>query len=111
MQGGKLLVRQRIQGINALRSDLPEFGQIILQAATNAVRLVANVEDPASCDVAGALAGFARTVDDIEDTSARASRDRLAIGRVSPGVILAMTYVGMRTGLFLAAVNFRVRSY
>ena len=44
----ELLIRQRTQAINALRGHLAEFGQIVPQGAANAVRLVANVEDPDS---------------------------------------------------------------
>ncbi len=65
-----------------------------------------------SCDVATALAGFERAVEDIDDVMAhlpalaQADRDLLAIGGVSRGGILAIACVGMRPGLFRAAVNF-----
>jgi hypothetical protein len=42
----ELLIRQRTQVINALRSHLTEFGQIVAQGAANATRLIAIVEDP-----------------------------------------------------------------
>ncbi|MBB1492683.1 IS110 family transposase [Paracoccus sp. MC1854] len=44
----ELLIRQRTQGINALRGHLAEFGQIVPQGAANAARLIAIVEDPDS---------------------------------------------------------------
>lgn len=65
-----------------------------------------------SCDVAVALAGFERAVEDMDDVMAHlpalagTDRDRLAIGGVSRGGILGIAYAGMRPGLFRAAVNF-----
>ena len=44
----ELLIRQRTQAINALRSHLGEFGQIVPQGAANTARLIAIVEDPDS---------------------------------------------------------------
>ena len=44
----ELLIQQRTQVINALRSHLTEFGQIVPQGASNAIRLIATVEDPES---------------------------------------------------------------
>lgn len=44
----ELLIRQRMQAINALRGHLTEFGQIVPQGAANAARLIAIVEDPDS---------------------------------------------------------------
>ncbi len=65
-----------------------------------------------SCDVAVALAGIERAIEDIDDVMAylpalaRADKDRLAIGGVSRGGILAIAYAGMRPGIFRAAVSF-----
>ena len=44
----ELLIRPRIQAINALRGHLTEFGQIVPQGAANASKLIAVVEDPES---------------------------------------------------------------
>ena len=44
----ELLIRQRTQAINALHGHLGEFGQIVLQGAGNAARLIAMIEDPDS---------------------------------------------------------------
>jgi transposase len=43
-----LLVRQRTQGINALRGHLGEFGMIVAKGALHVPRLFAIVEDPTS---------------------------------------------------------------
>jgi len=44
----ELLIRQRTQTINALRGHLTEFGEVVPKGATNAARLIAIIEDPAS---------------------------------------------------------------
>lgn len=44
----ELLIRQRMQAINALRRHLDEFGQIVPQGAGNVARLIAIIEDPDS---------------------------------------------------------------
>lgn len=41
----ELLIRQRTQAINSLRSHLTEFGQIVPQGAANASKLIAIVDD------------------------------------------------------------------
>ena len=43
-----LLVRQRTQGINALRGHLSEYGYIFPQGITHADAVIAHVEDPNS---------------------------------------------------------------
>ena len=65
-----------------------------------------------SCDPATALAGFARAAADVDAVVASLSdrsdvdRDRLVIGGVSRGGILAIAYAGMRPGTFRGAINF-----
>src|SRR3954447_25581772 len=52
-----LLVRQRTQGINALRGHLSEYGYVFPQGITHADAVIAHVEDPDS-----AVPGSARAV-------------------------------------------------
>jgi dienelactone hydrolase len=65
-----------------------------------------------SCDAEIAMAGFERAVEDMDDVMRNlrnmhdVAHDRLAIGGVSRGGILAIAYAGMRPGLFRGAVNF-----
>lgn len=65
-----------------------------------------------SCDAGIAMTGFERAIEDIDDVvrSMRNLRDvdqnRLAIGGVSRGGILAIAYAGMRPGTFKGAINF-----
>lgn len=65
-----------------------------------------------SCDVDIATAGFERAVQDVDAVVAHlrnrpeVDQDRLAIGGVSRGGILAIAYAGMRPGTFRGAINF-----
>jgi len=65
-----------------------------------------------SCDVKIAVAGFERAVEDVdavvEHLRARPDVDqnRLVIGGVSRGGILAIAYAGMRPSTFLGSINF-----
>ena len=65
-----------------------------------------------SCDVDIAIAGFERAVEDMDAVMrhlrARSDVDqeRLAIGGVSRGGILAIAYAGMRPDTFCGAINF-----
>ena len=44
----ELLIRQRTQTINAMRSYLTEFGEIVPQGAASMRRLITVIEDPGS---------------------------------------------------------------
>lgn len=65
-----------------------------------------------SCDVETAIAGFERAVEDIDAVVSHVhgrsdvDQDRLAIGGVSRGGILAVAYAGMRPGTFMGVINF-----
>lgn len=65
-----------------------------------------------SCNAEIAMAGFERAVEDMDDVVRNlrnlrdVAHDRLAIGGVSRGGILAIAYAGMRPGIFRGAVNF-----
>jgi transposase len=43
-----LLVRQRTQAINALRSHLAEYGAVVAKGPIHVAQLIAHVEDPAA---------------------------------------------------------------
>lgn len=65
-----------------------------------------------SCDVDTAVAGFERAVDDVDAVVDHlrgridVNQDRLLIGGVSRGGILAIAYAGMRPDTFRGAINF-----
>lgn len=65
-----------------------------------------------SCDVDIALAGFSRAIEDMDAvvhhlrSRSDADQERLAIGGVSRGGILAIAYAGMQPDTFRAAINF-----
>lgn len=65
-----------------------------------------------SCDVEIAIAGFERAVEDVDAVvkhlRARpdVDQDKLVIGGVSRGGILAVAYAGMRPNTFCGAINF-----
>lgn len=65
-----------------------------------------------SCDVAIAIAGFERAVEDVDAvvnylrSRSDIDQERLVIGGVSRGGILAIAYAGMRPNTFRGAINF-----
>jgi dienelactone hydrolase len=65
-----------------------------------------------SCDVEIAIAGFERAVEDVDAVvrhlrgRSDVDQDRLIIGGVSRGGILAIAYAGMRPASFHGAINF-----
>jgi dienelactone hydrolase len=65
-----------------------------------------------SCDIEIATAGFERAVEDVDAVVHHlrerfdVDQDRLAIGGVSRGGILAIAYAGMRPATFRGAINF-----
>lgn len=65
-----------------------------------------------SCDVEIAIAGFERAIEDVDAVVSHLrdrsdiDRQRLVVGGVSRGGILALACAGMRPGLFRGAINF-----
>ena len=65
-----------------------------------------------SCDVDIAITGFDRAVEDVDAVvnylrdRSDVNQDKLIIGGVSRGGILAIAYAGMRPGTFRGAINF-----
>lgn len=65
-----------------------------------------------SCDIEITIAGFERAVEDVDAVVSHlharpdVDRDKLVIGGVSRGGILAIAYAGMRPGTFRGAINF-----
>ena len=65
-----------------------------------------------SCDVDIAIAGFERAVEDVDAVVSHlrdrpdVDQERLVIGGVSRGGILAIAYAGMRPGTFYGSINF-----
>ncbi|KFL30178.1 dienelactone hydrolase [Devosia riboflavina] len=65
-----------------------------------------------SCDVEIAIAGFERAIEDVDAVvsylrdRSDIDRQRLVIGGVSRGGILAIAFAGMRPGIFRGAINF-----
>ena len=65
----ELLIRQRMQAIDARRGHLGEFGRIVPQGAANAAKLIAIVEDPSSGlpdDAIGTLRGLVAALAHLE---------------------------------------------